>query len=61
MHPRLYNFYEIMNTTPNLAATKDRLAALAHEFQHFHDTKHTSYKDLDEAQTRLSYIRDYPS
>lgn len=41
---------------PNLAATKDRLAALAHEFQHFHDTKHKSYKDLDEAQTRLSYI-----
>lgn len=45
-----------MNTSSNLATTKDRLAALAHEFQHFHDTKHTSYKDLDEAQTRLSYI-----
>ena len=45
-----------MNTSPNLATTKDCLAALAHEFQHFHDTKHTSYKDLDEAQTRLSYI-----
>lgn len=45
-----------MNTSSNLAATKDRLATLAHEFQHFHDTKHKSYKDLDEAQTRLSYI-----
>ena len=42
--------------SPSLAAVKDQLAALANEFGSFRDNTHESYKDLDEGQTRLSFI-----
>ncbi len=38
---------------------QDQLAALAKEFHSFRSDKHQSYKDLDEAQTRLTFIDEF--
>ncbi|TAE30938.1 MAG: hypothetical protein EAZ92_03700 [Candidatus Kapaibacterium sp.] len=45
-----------MNTASPLASVKDRFATLAHEFSNFYDSKHTSYKELNEFETRKYFI-----
>jgi hypothetical protein len=39
-----------------MSSVQDQLAQLSKEFHSFRSDRHQSYKDLDEAQTRLSFI-----
>jgi len=39
-----------------MSSVQDQLARLSKEFHSFRSDRHQSYKDLDEAQTRLSFI-----